>query len=158
MIYITQNTFIDLININKGYRSNPSAQEDQVTLKHAPELQTIRCTKSGPKHHACKEKHACKDIKKTWSPQSSPYAALDSVAFLSHLYRNPEHFGSQECSRLQASLFGPVLLVRSGFPEVTMRLNSAGAKIKDTAMPVPVRAERMSALWRWTPSWIKNYL
>lgn len=60
MVYITQNTFIDFIHVNKDYRSNPSTQEDKVTLKQAPELQTIRCTKCGPKHHACKDRrNAC---------------------------------------------------------------------------------------------------
>lgn len=78
MVYITQNTVIDFIHVNKDYRSNPSTQEDKVTLKQTPELQMIRCTKSGPKHHACKEKHARKDMKKTGAPQSSPCAASDS--------------------------------------------------------------------------------
>lgn len=85
MVYITQNTSIDFIwttHVNKDYRSNPSTQEDEVTPKQAPELQTVRGTKSGPKNHACKEKPACKDMKKTRAPQSSPYAAPASVAFL----------------------------------------------------------------------------
>lgn len=91
MVYITQNTSIDFIwttHVNKDYRSNPSTQEDEVTPKQAPELQTVRGTKSGPKNHACKEKPACKDMKKTRAPQSSPYAAPASVAFLPLVFTN----------------------------------------------------------------------
>lgn len=64
MVCITPNNFIDFIHVNKDYRFNLSTQADKATLKQAPELQTIRCTKSGPKHHTCKEKHACKDRRK----------------------------------------------------------------------------------------------
>lgn len=86
MVYITKNLSIDFLwttHVNKDSRFNPYTQEEKETLKQAPENQTISCIKSGQKQHACKEKHACKDVQKTWAPQFSPYAAPTFVAFLS---------------------------------------------------------------------------